>query len=173
MLNRDVIKYEDGIGEKVPMLVHSLAAFFGSLALAFWSGWKLTLVCMACIPVMILVLGCIVRISSIFTRREVEVYGVAGSIAEEVLSGIRTVVAFAGQDKELLRYKDKLHLSYENNVKKGMLSGLGLGLLWLSMYVSYAIAFWYGVTLILEERGLPSNEQTYSPASMIKVRIFN
>lgn len=152
------------------MLVHNLAAFIGSLVLAFWSGWKLTLVCMACVPIMAFVLVCIVRISSIFTRREVEVYAVAGSIAEEVLSGIRTVVAFAGQDKEFLRYTNKLHLSYENNVKKGMLSGLGLGTLWLSMYVSYAIAFWYGVSLILDERHLPPSEQTYNPASMIRVR---
>jgi ABC transporter transmembrane region. len=31
-------------------------------------------------------------------------YGIAGAIAEEVLSSIRTVIAFGGQDSEAKRY---------------------------------------------------------------------
>jgi hypothetical protein len=32
-----------------------------------------------------------------FTRKEISAYGVAGAIAEEVISGIRTVMAFNAQ----------------------------------------------------------------------------
>jgi ABC-type multidrug transport system fused ATPase/permease subunit len=166
-----VLKYEDGVGEKVPMLIHSVFAFVGNLGLAFYTGWKLTLVCIACVPIMTLVLTCVVRVSSTLTRREVEVYASAGSIAEEVLAGIRTVVAFAGQGKELRRYTESLDSTYANNVKKGLLSGLGLGVLWLSMYSNYGLSFWYGVTLILDERGLPPAEQTYNATTMIKVSL--
>jgi hypothetical protein len=35
---------------------------------------------------------------------ELQAYGNAGAVAEEVLSSIRTVVAFGGQDKEVERY---------------------------------------------------------------------
>ncbi|XP_031781202.1 ATP-dependent translocase ABCB1 isoform X2 [Nasonia vitripennis] len=168
-LTEDVIKYEDGVGEKVPMFLHNVFAFIGSLGLAFFTGWQLTLVCMASVPVMTLVLACIVRVSSTLTRREVEVYAVAGSIAEEVLAGVRTVVAFAGQAKELTRYTANLDMTYRNNIKKGLLSGVGQGVLWLSMYASYALSFWYGVTLIIDERAKPLEEQTYNATTMITV----
>ena len=38
-----------------------------------------------------------------FTSKEQEAYATAGSIAEEVISCIRTVVAFSGEDKEAER----------------------------------------------------------------------
>ena len=38
-----------------------------------------------------------------FTVREQNAYASAGAIAEEVLSSIRTVVAFGGEDKEVER----------------------------------------------------------------------
>ena len=38
------------------------------------------------------------------TSREQSAYAKAGSIAEEVLSSIRTVVAFGGEEKEYQRY---------------------------------------------------------------------
>nr|CAD7409121.1 unnamed protein product [Timema cristinae] len=44
-------------------------------------------------------------IASALSRKELEVYGQAGSIAEEVLSSIRTVVAFGGESKEVDRYQ--------------------------------------------------------------------
>lgn len=36
--------------------------------------------------------------------REQQKYGKAGGIAEEVLSSIRTVVAFSGERREIIRY---------------------------------------------------------------------
>ena len=43
-----------------------------------------------------------------FTMREQRAYASAGGIAEEVLSGIRTVVAFGGEGKETERYDQGL-----------------------------------------------------------------
>lgn len=37
-------------------------------------------------------------------------YGKAGSTVEEVMSAIRTVVAFDGQEKEVDRYSTEAHL---------------------------------------------------------------
>ena len=108
------------------------------------------------------------------SRKEIEVYAVAGAIAEETLSAIRTVVAFGGQKAEFERYTKNLQKTYKTNIKKGFLAGIGFGLVWFFIYASYALSFWYGVTLILEDRYLPSEERTYTPASMVTVsQIFN
>ena len=39
-----------------------------------------------------------------FTSKELDAYAKAGSIAEEVLSSIRTIAAFGGEEKEYNRY---------------------------------------------------------------------
>ena len=41
--------------------------------------------------------------SSLATEGELSAYAKAGSVAQEVLSSIRTVFAFGGQDKEVKR----------------------------------------------------------------------
>lgn len=43
-----------------------------------------------------------------------------------------------------------------------MFMGIGFGLLWFFIYASYALAFWYGIGLIIEDMDLPADEQTYS-----------
>ena len=37
------------------------------------------------------------------TSKELQAYAAAGSVAEEVLSSIRTVAAFGGEKKEVIR----------------------------------------------------------------------
>jgi len=39
-----------------------------------------------------------------------------------------------------------------------MLTGVGAGLMWFIIYSSYALAFWYGVKLIMDDRN--GNNQT-------------
>ncbi|KAJ3615553.1 hypothetical protein MTP99_007313, partial [Tenebrio molitor] len=98
-----------------------------------------------------------------------EAYGAAGSIAEEVLSSVRTVVAFDGQEKEITRYEKHLQSAKRNNITRNLFSGISNGFMWFFVYASYALSFWYGVGLILEERNLPQEEITYTPANMVAI----
>ena len=66
-------------------------------------------------------------------------YGKAGSIAEEVLSSIRTVVAFGGQEKEVERYEKKLTKARKAGMLRGILTGVGGGLMWFIIYSRYFI----------------------------------
>jgi len=43
------------------------------------------------------------QVISVFTTKELDAYAKAGAIAEEVLSSIKTVAAFGGEDKEVER----------------------------------------------------------------------
>ena len=59
---RDIIKYEDGIGEKFVMFLHNSFAVFGCIVVALHSGWKLALICMAPFPVMIIIIYKIAKV---------------------------------------------------------------------------------------------------------------
>lgn len=51
-------------------------------------------------------------------------------------------------------------------IKKGLVIGLGMGLFWIIVYSSFAVAFWYGMILIQKE-GLEPGK--IYPVSMLSV----
>lgn len=79
----------------------------------------------------------------------IDAYAAAGGIVEQVLSNIRTVLAFGGQSRELARYATQLELAYKAGKKKAIVSGAGIGFMMMVLFFSYALAFWYGSRLIL------------------------
>lgn len=115
-------------------------------------------------------------------------YAIAGSIAEEIFSSIRTVLAFGGAGKEKDRYVGNLATARKINIRKGnvrlclpletiltqktlnslaFFSGLGFGMLWFFIYASYALAFWFGVGLVINEA-----DTGYSAGGMMTVSVI-
>lgn len=47
----------------------------------------------------------IFQLTTTFTKKELQAYATAGAVAIEVISSIRTVVAFGGQEIEAKRYE--------------------------------------------------------------------
>jgi len=50
-----------------------------------------------------LIFDCEMQMLTTASSKELAAYAKAGSVAEEVLSSMRTVVAFGGQEKECIR----------------------------------------------------------------------
>ncbi|XP_060657787.1 ATP-dependent translocase ABCB1-like [Drosophila nasuta] len=167
-MNEDLSKMEDGLGEKVVIFVHFIVAFAGSIVLAFVKGWQLSLVCLTSMPVTFIAMGFVAIATSKLAKQEVNIYASAAVVAEEALSGVRTVKAFEGEAKEVSAYKSKVIAAKLLNIKRNMFSGIGFGLLWFFIYASYALAFWYGVGLVIKGRHEPYFAN-YDPGTMITV----
>lgn len=84
-----------------------------------------------------------------------------------MLSSVRTVYAFNGQKKELERYEHQLVPAKKNGIKRAIVTASGLAMMWLVIYSSYGLAFWYGVRLII--RSIDNNNTQYEPSTMITV----
>ncbi|CAH2055805.1 unnamed protein product, partial [Iphiclides podalirius] len=148
----DVEKYREGIGEKVAMFVYLVMSFVTAVIISLVYGWELTLVILSCAPIIIATTAVVAKVQSSLTTQELKAYSIAGVIAEEVLSSIRTVVAFGGEEKEIERYSVRLDPAKKTGTRKGVYSGMGSGFMWLIIYMTYALSFWYGVGLILDGR---------------------
>lgn len=151
------------------MFVNFMVAFIASIILALVKGWQLALVCMASLPVTFIVIGVVAMITGKLAKQEMDAYAKAGSIAEEVFGAIRTVVSFGGEHKEASRYAVNLVDARKINIKKNFFAGLGFGLLWFFIYATYALSFWYGVGLVLEQADWPEDEIIYTPGVMFTV----
>ncbi|XP_052550928.1 ATP-dependent translocase ABCB1 isoform X2 [Tympanuchus pallidicinctus] len=147
----DVSKINEGIGDKIGLLIQSETTFISGFVVGLVRGWKLTLVILAVSPVLGLSAAIWAKILTAFTDREQAAYAKAGAVAEEVLGAIRTVVAFGGQEKEIKRYHKNLEDAKRIGIRKAITSNISIGAAFLLIYASYALAFWYGTTLVLTD----------------------
>ncbi|XP_038117776.1 multidrug resistance protein homolog 49 [Culex quinquefasciatus] len=166
-LTDDLDKLKEGIGEKLSIFTFLAMSFTASVLASFVYGWELTLVVLSCAPFIIIATAVVAKVQSSLTEKELKAYSSAGTVAEEVFSSIRTVVAFGGERKEQDRYRSRLTSAEINGRKKGVFSGIGGGIMWFIIYCCYALAFWYGISLILEDRG--KDVVDYTPAVLIIV----
>uniref|UniRef100_A0A668RJ05 ATP-binding cassette sub-family B member 5 n=1 Tax=Oreochromis aureus TaxID=47969 RepID=A0A668RJ05_OREAU len=148
-LTDDVYKIQEGIGDKVGMLIQGFTSFVVSFIIGLSKGWKLTLVILAVSPVLGISAAFFSMVLTSFTSKEQTAYAKAGAVAEEVISSIRTVFAFSGQEKEIERYHKNLEDAKRMGIKKAISANISMGVTFLFIYLSYALAFWYGSTLIL------------------------
>eukprot|EP00727_Mastigamoeba_balamuthi_P007601 m51a1_g3461 putative multidrug resistance protein 1 (1653) ;mRNA; f:696341-702590 len=144
----DVIKIQDGIGEKVGVFLQSFATFVAGWIVGFTKGWKMSLVLLVMVPVLVVVMGALSVIFRNLVTRAQEFYAQAGQVAEEYLSCIRTVTAFGVQRKALARYQENLGMSRKMGYRKGFAMGISFGALFFVLFGSYGLAIWYGSKLV-------------------------
>ncbi|XP_073437565.1 ATP-binding cassette sub-family B member 5-like isoform X2 [Dendrobates tinctorius] len=152
-LTEDVNKINDGIGDKVGHLVQNVSSAIGGLLIGLIKGWQLGLVILATSPLVTIATAICSKLTVQLTSKELSAYAKAGSVADEVLSSIRTVAAFGGQEKEIQRYTNNLGEAKKIGIKKTIASQLAVGFMYFIIYASYGLGFWYGSVLILEGYG--------------------
>ncbi|EPY82643.1 ATP-binding cassette, sub-family B (MDR/TAP), member 11-like protein [Camelus ferus] len=119
--------------------------------LGFYQGWKLSLVIISVSPLIGIGAAIIGLSVSKFTDYELKAYAKAGSVADEVISSIRTVAAFGGEKREVERYEKNLVFAQRWGIRKGIVMGFFTGFMWCLIFLCYALAFWYGSKLVLDD----------------------
>uniref|UniRef100_A0A7I4YQ55 Multidrug resistance protein 1 n=2 Tax=Haemonchus contortus TaxID=6289 RepID=A0A7I4YQ55_HAECO len=145
-------RVKEGTGDKVGLMIQYVAQFFGGFIVAFTYDWKLTLIMMSLAPFMIMCGAFIARLMATAATREAKKYAVAGGIAEEVLTSMRTVMAFNGQPYECERYKQALEDGKSTGIKKSLYVGIGFAITFLILFSSYCLAFWVGTDFVYNNR---------------------
>ncbi|EFH44464.1 hypothetical protein ARALYDRAFT_355242 [Arabidopsis lyrata subsp. lyrata] len=150
-MSGDTILIQEAMGEKVGKFIQLISTFIGGFVVAFIRGWELTLVLMACIPLIVAVGATMALTMSKMVGNRQAAYGEAGNVVEQAVGAIRTVAAFTGEKQAIEKYNKKLEIAYKTTVKQGLVSGLGLGAMLFVIFSSYGFAVWYGAKLIMEK----------------------
>ena len=101
------------------MLVRFIVTGLGCFIIPYIQNWRISLVLTAIVPVMAIMGGIMGKIMAAASKGEMDTYGKAGAIAEEVLASIRTVVSFGGQKKELENYSEAIKEAKRHSIIKG------------------------------------------------------
>lgn len=81
----------------------------------------------------------------------IESYGVAGGIAEQAISSIRTIYAYVGEYQTLNKFSSALEKTMQLGMRQGLAKGLMMGSMGI-IYVGWAFQAWVG-TILVSEKG--------------------
>ncbi|XP_076158770.1 bile salt export pump isoform X1 [Alosa pseudoharengus] len=161
-MSDDINKINDAIADQVSIFIQRFTTFACGFLMGFVKGWKLTLVIIAVSPLIGVGAALMALFVAKLTGQELQAYAKAGAVADEVLSAIRTVAAFGGERKEVERYDKNLISAQRWGIRKGLIMGFFTGYMWFIIFLCYALAFWYGSSLVVDT-------QEYSPGTLLQV----
>ncbi|XP_060007438.1 bile salt export pump isoform X2 [Lagenorhynchus albirostris] len=147
----DINKINDAIADQMAIFIQRMTTSVCGFLLGFYRGWKLTLVIISVSPLIGIGAAVIGLSVSKFTDHELRAYAKAGAVADEVISSIPTVAAYGGEKKEVERYEKNLVFAQRWGIRKGIVMGFFTGFMWCLIFLCYALAFWYGSRLILDD----------------------
>ncbi|XP_053307047.1 ATP-dependent translocase ABCB1-like [Spea bombifrons] len=151
-LTEDINTIHEGLGDKICIFAQYLSTFIAGIVIGFINGWKLTLVILSVSPLLAASAMVWSKLLATFTTKELSAYAKAGAVAEEILTAIRTVVAFNGQEKALAKYNANLEDAKRVGIKKSITTNISMGVSQFFIFGAYALAFWYGTKLTLDEK---------------------
>ena len=91
---------------------------------AFVIAWKFAVVFVAVLILIIVSMILMIRIVKKYTILEFKAYSNAGVLAQEILSSIRTVLAFGIHEKAIFSYEKSLQSAESIAIKKGLYKGI-------------------------------------------------
>ncbi|KAJ0989438.1 hypothetical protein J5N97_007794 [Dioscorea zingiberensis] len=147
-ISTDADTIQDFLSDKISNILSSMTAFIFLIVVGFILSWRLAL---AVLPFSLLfivpgvVYGKLLMKVAVEMRKE---YGVAGGIAEQAVSSIRTVVSYVGEQRILEKYKKALQRSTELGIKQGFIKGLVIGSMGM-IYAVWSFQSWVGSILVI------------------------
>ena len=130
-IQTDTHLVQEGISEKVALATSYIATFFTGFILAYARSWKLSLALSAILPC----IACTGAFMGIFTTKfkQAALHQVAesGTLAEEVISSIRTAQAFSTQKKLAAMFDKQVDAALIVGNKQSVVMACGLGIMFL------------------------------------------
>ncbi|XVE50544.1 hypothetical protein DITRI_Ditri01bG0171300 [Diplodiscus trichospermus] len=149
-MSADANAIQVAICDKIPDCLAFSSTFFFSIVVSFKLSWKLAL---ASIPfaLLFIVPGLVFgKLMMDVIMKTTESYGVAGGIAEQAISSIRTVYSHVAENQTLDKFSHALEKTLELGIKQGLAKGLMMGSMG-SIYVGWAFQAWFGTYLVTEK----------------------
>jgi ABC-type multidrug transport system fused ATPase/permease subunit len=126
---------------KVSISVQGIATFFSGFTIAFIRSWRLTIILFCILPSMLLVFGIAGAMVAKLALKIVAEYSSAATIAEEVLSSIRTAQAFGTEEKLAKLYDQNLDSAQKVGYKKALVLACMFAAVFCLVYLAYGLGF--------------------------------
>jgi ATP-binding cassette subfamily B (MDR/TAP) protein 1 len=117
------------------------------IILGLIAGWQMALIMLSAAPLLIVTLGGAGSLTRFFVAKITAKMNGAASVANEVISSMRTVRSMDGEEKEKDRYTRELKRAESFFIFKAISLGISIGLVSFFIWGAIALGFWFGGTL--------------------------
>jgi ATP-binding cassette subfamily B (MDR/TAP) protein 1 len=135
------------------MCINFIAAFVTGFILAFVRSWRLALAMSSILPCIGITGGFMNQFVSKYMQMSRQHISDGGSIAEEIISTVRTAQAFGTQNALADIYDTHVTKANKIDSKAAVWHGCGVAVFFFVIYSAYALAFSFGTTLVNEGHG--------------------
>jgi ATP-binding cassette subfamily B protein len=143
-LASDTTVIQNAVTVNVSMALRFGLSIFGSLAVLFWYSWELTLLMLLVVPFVAGGAGFYGRLLRVVSRQVQDALAEASAVAEEAISGVRTVRAFAREKQEVERYSEAVEESFQIARKRAKMAATFTGLVTFLGYGALVLVLWWG-----------------------------
>jgi len=133
---------------QITTLLQIISSFVSGIVVAFTGSWKVSLVCLATIPVLLVTIFFHMRMMTTYAQRIKKAYEEGGRVASEALENVRTVVSLGRENTFLQQFVQQLQRPVRIGLRTNLLHALGSAVESLYQFWLAALAFWYGATLM-------------------------
>ncbi|KAB1209235.1 ABC transporter B family member 2 [Morella rubra] len=159
-ITSDILVVQDALSEKVGNFIHYISRFLAGFIIGFARVWQITLVTLSIVPLIAIAGGLYAWVATGLIARVRKSYVKAGEIAEEVIGNVRTVQAFAAEERAVRSYKTALMNTYKYGKKGGLAKGLGLGSMHCVLFLSWALLVWF--TSIVVHKNISNGGESFT-----------
>jgi ATP-binding cassette subfamily B protein len=149
-LSSDTAVLQNALSVNISMLVRSLVQALGGLVMLFMTSAKLTVFILVIIPPLGLLAARFGRKVKAISKRAQDALAASSGVAEEGISGVRTVKSFAQEKFENNRYDERLEISFGLSKEKIGVIASFTNLVSLVGLSAVVFIVWYGGTLVIQ-----------------------
>ncbi|KAH8682568.1 P-loop containing nucleoside triphosphate hydrolase protein [Xylariales sp. PMI_506] len=149
-ITADTNLIQDGISQKVSLSITAITTFVAAFIVSFVNYWKLTLILSGTVFALIFTVG---AGSSFMLKNNIaslQAYSKSGGLAEEIITSIRSAIAFGTQDRLVNRYAKYLDSGTLYGYKMQRSLAVMVSFMWLILFLSYGLAFWQGSKYVVD-----------------------
>ncbi len=149
-LSADTGLLQNSVTVNISMALRFVLQAIGSLAVLFYTSWKLATLMLGVVPFVAIGAVVFARMVRSLSKKTQDALAGANSVAEETLGNIRTVRSFAREEQEVGRYAARVDESFQLGRTLALTYGAFQGAMGFAAYASIALVLWYGGGLVMD-----------------------
>ncbi|KAK9717392.1 hypothetical protein K7432_006257 [Basidiobolus ranarum] len=147
-LATDAYRMHELVSQMIRIVIQTLTTVTLSLALAFNTSWRITLVILAVLPFLVAAEYFEVWALTVIEEETAEAYELSGRIASEAIMNVRTVTCLAKESHFEARYEDAMRVPHQFAKRKAYLGAIGYAMAQSIVFWIYATGFYAGYRFV-------------------------
>ena len=149
-LASDTTVLQNTVTVNVSMLLRFVIMGIGAIGFLFYTSWTLALITLGIVPIVAISAGIMGKRMRKLSKAFQDALAESTVVAEETISGVRTVRSFAREETEITRYRKAVDASFQVAKRRATIIAAIRGFIGFGGYGAIAAVLWAGGNMLVD-----------------------